>query len=175
MDTIHSCFFPLRPACVMLGLDEPELSSFTYAYLHPAGIDNPAFDALLTEVKHKGVAAVRTQSRAFTSHQAVQVLQSIEHDFEKIETAAVIYDKLINKNSFQLVLNEFSNKADRENLCVRLHINFQENGITADCPDGLNRTETTTASPAVDRCQKGASISKENSPSQTVAVSSLDS
>jgi len=139
------------------------------------GIDNPAFDALLTEVKHKGVAAVRTQSRAFTSHQAVQVLQSIEHDFEKIETAAVIYDKLINKNSFQLVLNEFSNKADRENLCVRLHINFQENGITADCPDGLNRTETTTASPAVDRCQKGASISKENSPSQTVAVSSLDS
>lgn len=139
------------------------------------GIDNPAFDALLSEVRHKGVAAVRTQSRAFTSHQAVQILQSIEHDFERIETAAAIYDKLINKNSFQLVLNQFSNKADRENLCVRLHINFQENGISTDCPDGLNRTETTAASPAIDGFQIATAITGEQNPSQTVVMPSPDS
>ena len=114
------------------------------------------------------------QSRPFTAHQAVQVVQSVEDDFVRFETAVAIYDRLLNKNSFQLVLNEFDNKADRENLCLRLHIKFQETGISTDYPDGLNRGKATPSVSTVTAAQESYSVVKCEARSEYVKVKKAD-
>ena len=110
------------------------------------------------------------QSRPITAHQAVQVVQSVDDDFVRFETAVAIYDRLINKSSFQLVLNEFDNKSDRENLCLRLDINSEETGISTDYPDGFKHAKTTPSSPSVAAAQESYSTVKCDARSEYPSV-----
>lgn len=57
-------------------------------------------------------------SRSFDIKQALQVVRLIGEisPFDKLEAASMMYTRLINKSSFDLILNQFEDPADRENL-----------------------------------------------------------
>uniref|UniRef100_A0A7S1TZ43 IRS-type PTB domain-containing protein n=1 Tax=Phaeomonas parva TaxID=124430 RepID=A0A7S1TZ43_9STRA len=65
-------------------------------------------------------------NRHFLAKQAVELLTILGADgeaaFERMELAVFFYEKLLNKGSFQLVLNQFSDPSDRENILHRLNL-----------------------------------------------------
>lgn len=65
-----------------------------------------------------------TAGRSLIAKQAMDIIQLIENDapFEKFELACYLYEQMINKDSYQLVVNCFPDEADRENLIHRLKI-----------------------------------------------------
>jgi len=42
--------------------------------------------------------------------------------FDKLDVAVLVYDRLMEKDSFQLILNQFDHLTDRENILLRLGI-----------------------------------------------------
>lgn len=46
--------------------------------------------------------------------------------FDKVEAAVVLYPALIDKNSFKLILEEFGEEDDRDNVCHRLRLDLRE-------------------------------------------------
>ena len=65
-------------------------------------------------------------TRHYTSHQGVELLQIMKevNPFELIELACFLYDNLLNRDSFQMLLNVFDEEADRC-FCTRV-INVRE-------------------------------------------------
>ena len=61
-------------------------------------------------------------TRQYTSHQGVELLQIMKevNPFELIELACFLYDNLLNRDSFQMLLNVFNEEADRcyRHMCV---------------------------------------------------------
>ncbi len=47
----------------------------------------------------------------------------------QIEVAVLLYDSMINNDSFHLILNEFEEPADRDNICHRLRRVVGPDGI----------------------------------------------
>mmetsp|Transcript_11297 Transcript_11297/g.26145 ORF Transcript_11297/g.26145 Transcript_11297/m.26145 type:complete len:349 (-) Transcript_11297:91-1137(-) len=99
-------------------------------------------------------------SRAYTSHQGVELLQIMKqvNPFELIELACFLYDNILNRDSFQMLLNVFDDPADRDNIIHRLKLSsrpgLKDAGrkksvalLQADCPNGLEGDPTTMAAP----------------------------
>jgi len=64
-------------------------------------------------------------TRSFLAKQAMElmILISPHAPFEKFDLACLLYNRILNKDSFQLVINTFDNIIDRENLIHRLNLN----------------------------------------------------
>jgi hypothetical protein len=74
-----------------------------------------------------------TTGRSLIAKQAIEIIQLIENDapFEKFELACYLYEQMINKDSYQMVINCFDDEADRLNLIHRLGINKREKLATS--------------------------------------------
>jgi hypothetical protein len=66
-----------------------------------------------------------SSGRCFLAKQGMELLIKIGPlvPFEKFDLACLLYDRIINKNSFQLLVNTFEDAHDRENLVHRLQLN----------------------------------------------------
>ena len=66
-----------------------------------------------------------SMTRLFLAKQAMElmILISPHAPFEKFDLACLLYERILNKDSFQLVINTFDNIIDRENLIHRLNLN----------------------------------------------------
>ncbi len=53
--------------------------------------------------------------------------------FERFELACLIFERMINKNSVQLLVNTFEDPQERENLIHRLKLNKDKKVVVADC------------------------------------------
>ena len=93
----------------------------------------------MTFIKSKQKNQSFTQSRSLIAKQAMEIVQIIgsEDPFEKFEIACYLYDNLINKESYQLVINCFEDEVDRDNLIHRLGINKKAKVLTASSTNQL--------------------------------------
>lgn len=87
--------------------------------------------------------------RSFIARQAMELLDiiEVEYPFEKFDLACFLYEQMINKDSFQLVINCFANQIDRDNLIHRLGINKKQAVVTASANNNFSST-TVPASPS---------------------------
>lgn len=53
--------------------------------------------------------------------------------FERLDLACLLYERVINKESFQLVINLFESVEDRNNLVHRLHLKRTDTGFVTNC------------------------------------------
>jgi hypothetical protein len=62
--------------------------------------------------------------RLFLAKQGMELLLRIgpRAPFEKVELACLIYDRMVNKNSVQLLINTFKDQQERDNLIHRLKL-----------------------------------------------------
>ena len=91
-------------------------------------------DGKLNE-KWMGTIEQVCMGRLFVAKQCIELLQIIGDSapFEKNELAAFLYENCINKDSFQLVINSFSDsKEERENLIHRLSLNKNSHRFLSD-------------------------------------------
>jgi hypothetical protein len=98
-------------------------------------ISKDQFQSLLTLIYDKDndtltdtwMHAIETCSitRLFLAKQAMElmILISPHAPFEKFDLACLLYERILNKDSFHLVINTFDNIIDRENLIHRLNLN----------------------------------------------------
>jgi hypothetical protein len=72
--------------------------------------------------------------RLFLAKQGMEVLMRVgsQAPFEKFDLACFIYDRMINKNSVQLLINTFDDPQERDNLIHRLKLD-KNKSIVADC------------------------------------------
>jgi hypothetical protein len=73
--------------------------------------------------------------RLFLAKQGMELLFRIGGiaPFEKFDLACFLYDRIINKNSFQLLINTFEDEHERENLIHRLKLNKHKKEVVVDC------------------------------------------
>lgn len=108
--------------------------------------DFNAFSTMLQQQLRTGVDASSimetisqfTEGRTLLAKQAVELLAVVgaDHPFERVELCCALYEKILTKDSFQLLLNQFRDTMDRENIIHRLGLATSD-VITASCPDGL--------------------------------------
>jgi hypothetical protein len=72
--------------------------------------------------------------RLFLAKQGMEVLMRVgsQAPFEKFDLACFIYDRMINKNSVQLLVNTFDDAQERDNLIHRLKLD-KNSSVVADC------------------------------------------
>ena len=63
-----------------------------------------------------------SSGRMFLAKQGMELVQLLGPiaPFEKLELACFLYDRIMNKNSFQLILNLFDDVQERDNIIHRL-------------------------------------------------------
>lgn len=76
-----------------------------------------------------------SSGRLFLAKQGMELLVRIgsQAPFEKFELACLIYERMINKNSIQLLINTFEDPQERENLIHRLKLNKDKKVVTTEC------------------------------------------
>lgn len=69
----------------------------------------------------------------------MEIVQIIgrEDPFEKFEVACFLYDHLVHKESYQMVINCFEDQIDRDNLIHRLGINEKGQVVTTNSTNQL--------------------------------------
>jgi hypothetical protein len=83
--------------------------------------------ALVSEDPNNATVSIQqfTSTRHLIARQGVELLRCFgeqEYPFERLEVACTLYSTILNKGSFQIILNEFSSAEDRANVCHRLGI-----------------------------------------------------
>ena len=65
-----------------------------------------------------------TGGRLFLAKQGMELLIRVGNvaPFEKFDLACLLYEKIINKDSFQLLVNTFADELERDNLIHRLKL-----------------------------------------------------
>jgi len=68
--------------------------------------------------------------RLFLAKQAMELLIRVgsQAPFEKVELACLLYERMINKSSVQLIVNTFEDAQERDNLIHRLKLNINKYG-----------------------------------------------
>lgn len=71
--------------------------------------------------------------RLFLAKQGMELLLRVgtAAPFEKFDLACLLYERIVNKDSFQLLINTFDDVRERENLIHRLKLNTNE--VVASC------------------------------------------
>ena len=86
----------------------------------------PPIDMSTAELKEDWLNIITqfSASRKFIAKQAMELVTFIGPlaPFERIDLAEMLYDRILNKESFQLVVNAFEDKEERENLGHRLKL-----------------------------------------------------
>ena len=91
-------------------------------------------NGVLVENWNKIISQYTANGRSLIAKQAMELIQIIDQQcpFEKLEFACFIYEQMINKESFQMVINCFHDKIERENLIHRLGIKKKFQSINSD-------------------------------------------
>lgn len=96
---------------------------------------NTVFDAtnILAENWMEIINQFTVSGRLFLAKQGMELLIRVgkQAPFEKVELACLIYERMINKNSVQLIINTFDDEQERGNLIHRLKLNSSKVGVTA--------------------------------------------
>lgn len=74
--------------------------------------------------------------KLFLAKQGMELLQRVgeQAPFEKFDLACFIYERMINKNSVQLLINTFEDPQERDNLIHRLQLHKDKNQtVVSDC------------------------------------------
>ena len=81
-----------------------------------------------------GILQSFTATRSLIAKQAMELLQIIGNDnpFEKVDLACFLYSVMVNKDSFQLVVNCFEDSEERDNLIHRLKLNKSGQVVTTN-------------------------------------------
>lgn len=99
-----------------------------------SGLLNTVFDTnnMLAENWMEIVNQFTVGGRLFLAKQGMELLIRVgkEAPFEKVELACLIYERMINKNSVQLIINTFDDEQERGNLIHRLKLNSSKSGTT---------------------------------------------
>jgi hypothetical protein len=95
-------------------------------------------DVLVMEELHDDWMQTITQfsaSRAFLAKQAMELVQYIGPlaPFERMDLAEMLYDCILNKESFQLVINAIEDQHERDNLAHRLKLKGYTTNTTLIC------------------------------------------
>jgi hypothetical protein len=108
-------------------------------------MSKPEFQVLLTNLfDDKGqlvedwmpvINQFTSSGRKFLAKQGMELLLRIgpQVPFEKFDLACLIFERLINKNSVQLLINTFEDPQDRENLIHRLKLDKEKIVAVTDC------------------------------------------
>ena len=74
-----------------------------------------------------------SSGRLFLAKQGMELLLRVgtAAPFEKFDLACLLYERIVNKDSFQLLINTFDDIHERENLIHRLKLNASE--VVANC------------------------------------------
>lgn len=103
--------------------------------MEAAGMHASEFDQLCTRMTEESDTAIATLrqvalSRSFDIKQATRVVQLVGEvsPFDRVEAAILMFDSLINTDSFPLVLDTFEDAVDRDNICHRLEISLDDAG-----------------------------------------------
>ena len=132
-------------------------------------IDDDEFHALLCAVKmdpDSARTAVETfsVSKQFTAHQAASLVGTVQQvaPFETMEVAVLAHGRMLQPDSFQLVLNVLDTDADRDNVCHRLGIKADDARVTTRGlqPDAIR----TTATPAELKAAAAAAVARSEAP-----------
>ena len=103
------------------GIDDAEFSTFV-----------KTLKSLTEEESDFGIQTIRqiAATRKFDARQALTLVNLIGDisPFDKLEAAIVLYEGVMNKESYLLVLNSFEDDGDRENICHRLGIAVTDTG-----------------------------------------------
>jgi hypothetical protein len=93
----------------------------------PAG-----FDMTKAELKEDFMTIIEqfSASRQFIAKQAMELVKFVGPlaPFERLDLAEMLYDRILNKESYQLVINALDTKEERENLGLR----FKKKGFVFD-------------------------------------------
>lgn len=82
--------------------------------------------------------------------------------FEKMDLACLLHTRILTPGSFQLIVNTFDDKAERQNLIHRLGLNRSEAELTADCSI-LPSQISVPLNPSPSKIHSTITISAENS------------
>ena len=108
-------------------------------------VGDAEFRTLLKSIKEEADPSTRMttikqfiSTHSFIARHGVELLRAVAPDtFDMIDIATEMHEHIINKDSFQLMLNEFTSKEDRENVCHRLGIKLSDGKMSVECPEGL--------------------------------------
>jgi hypothetical protein len=117
---------------LMIDINQRALSKNEFAVLinnlfdETTGILKENWLSILTQFTSTG--------RLFLAKQGMEVLLRVSSQapFEKFDLACFIYDRMINKNSVQLLINCFDDPQERDNLIHRLKLDKNQL-VVADC------------------------------------------
>lgn len=89
----------------------------------------------LVEDWYKIVDQFSSTGRMFLAKQGMELMQIVAPlaPFEKHDLALLLYNRILNKESYQLIINVFPDKVDRDNLIHRLCLKPSEQIYTSDC------------------------------------------
>ena len=125
------------------------------------GVGKTEFHALLDALGSNPdtvLSDVRTVSltKAFDAKQASTLVSRIGtiSPFDQMEAAVMLYDALISKHSFNLVLDVFEEDADRDNVCHRLGVIRNPDGSFKHLPS-RSRVVQADATPPVAAAASG--------------------
>jgi hypothetical protein len=85
----------------------------------------------------------------FLAKQGMELMQLVAPlaPFEKHDLAILLYNRILNKDSYQLIINVFPDKVDRDNLIHRLGLKPEEHNYTSEC----DLLRSPAVSPMLDR------------------------
>jgi len=114
-----------RPASPNAG-DYPAVPQLTITPASSINDDYEFGDLSTAELQEEWFTTV-TQfcvSRCFLAKQAMELVQFVGPlaPFERMDLAEMLYSRVLNKESFQLVVNAFEDRGERENLTHRLKL-----------------------------------------------------
>jgi len=102
---------------------------------HVDGFTFCVFVVRLQEDWYKIVDQFSSTGRMFLAKQGMELMQLVAPlaPFEKHDLAILLYNRILNKDSYQLIINVFPDKVDRDNLIHRLGLKPGEHKYTSDC------------------------------------------
>jgi len=114
--------------------------------MQEVGVGSEEFDGLLQLLEEDSeslLSDIRTvaMTKAFDAKQASQLVAAVGgiSPFDQVEVAVMLYDSLINKDSFNLVLQVFPDAGDRDNICHRLGVIRNADGSFKHLPQRSRR------------------------------------
>jgi hypothetical protein len=106
-------------------------------------------DGTLQENWMETINQFTSGGRQFLAKQGMELLLRVgdQAPFDKVELACLIYERMVNKSSFQLIINTFEDPVERDNLIHRVKGMSKQagSGLVSNCTILPERPLSTTA------------------------------
>lgn len=117
---------------LMVDINQRAISKAEFAVLIAAVLDE---NNALRDNWMETINQFTSGGRLFLAKQGMEILTRVgqQAPFERFELACLIFERMINKNSIQLLINTFEDPQERENLIHRLKLNKDKKNVVTDC------------------------------------------